>query len=69
MGEVQETIASRKCQRFDVNFTKDFKPRSKTDRCGCKSRVGASEGSSKKSGVDWKVQTEEARFPNRAFRL
>jgi len=58
MGEVQETIASRKCQRFDVTFTKDFSRGSKADRCSSKSEVGASAGlASKESGVDWKVQT------------
>ena len=70
MGEVQETIASRKCQRFDVNFTKDFSRRSKADRCRSKSEMGASQSpASEESRISFpKSPNEEARY-SRAFRL
>jgi hypothetical protein len=63
MGETQKAISTGKRQTLELRITKNFSRRPKANRCGSKSKMGASESDTSKesSVVVVENQSSEAR--------
>ena len=69
MGETQKAISTGKCQRLQLRITKNFSRRSEADRCGSKSKMGASEGTASKESCIVVVEDSEFRGPASSWAL